>query len=175
MAKFNFPKNPGTQRENPFEDAQGDNPYSDGTTEPAVPIAENAFAVPADSTERPYTPGDYEQVTVPNAEGALRLAIIGLIPAAVGVIGVGIAIAGSFGWTTPLFYALPLQFTALALALPACIIARRDLRAIKAKAMDDSGRGKSRVALCLGACGIVLGAAPVLLYFGLMIFYFLNQ
>jgi len=174
MAKFNFPKNPGTQRENPFQDARGENPFSDGGPPAGEKIAENLFAAPVDSPERPYVPGDYEKNLVPNAKGALRLAILGLVPAAVGVIGSAIGIMASGSWMLPLFYALPLEFAALAAAIPACIIARRDLRAIKAGAMSDAGRGKSRLAFWMGAAGTLLGTAPVVLYFGFVIAYFLS-
>ena len=96
MAKFEFPKNPGTQRENPFEDAKGENPYSDGTTQaPDKAIKENVFAGPADSAGRSYTPGDYEAILVPNPKVALGLAIVGMVLSACGVIGAGLAIAGS--------------------------------------------------------------------------------
>ena len=169
MAKFRFPRNPGTNRESPFEDARGDNPYSDGDAPPSKAIAENAFATPSDSEQRPYTPSDYEAILVPNAKGALFLAIVGLVPATIGVIGAGIAIASSGNWTTPLFYALPLQFAGMAAAVPACIIARRDLRAIKAGAMDDAGHGTSRLALWLGAFGVLAGAAPAVIYFAILI------
>jgi len=75
----------------------------------------------------------------------------------------------------PLFYALPFEFAALAAALPACIIARRDLRAIKAGAMSAAGRGTSRLAFWIGAAGVLLGTAPVVLYFALLIAYFLSS
>ena len=175
MAKFEFPQNPGTERENPFEDARGDNPFSDGTPEPSDPIAENLFAGPADSAARPYSPGDYEAILVPNAKGAMRLAILGLVPAVLGVIGAAIGIVATGEWTTPLFFALPSQFGALAAALPACIIARRDLRAIKAGAMSGEGRRKSRFAFWMGASGVLLGAVPVLLYFSILIAYYVTS
>lgn len=175
MSKFKFPQNPGTERQNPFEDARGDNPFSDGAPHPSSAIAENLFAAPADSAERPYVPGDYAAILVPNAQGAMRLAILGMVLSAAGVIGAGLGIVGSGNWTTPLFFALPAQFAALAAAVPACIIARRDLRAIKAGAMNDAGRGKSRFAYWMGAGGILLGAAPVVLYFALLIAYALTS
>jgi len=173
MAKFEFPKNPGTQRENPFEDAQGDNPYSNGEAQPADGIKDNVFAGPADSADRSYEPGDYEAILVPNPKGALRLAIAGLVLSACGVIGAGLAIAGSGNWVTPLFYVLPLQFASLAVAAPAGIIARRDLRAIKAGAMSDEGRGKSLFALCAASAAGILGSVPVLIYFWILITQFI--
>ena len=172
MAKFKFPKNPGTQRENPFQDESGDNPYSDETTQSPQAIKDNLFAGPADSAGRSYTPNDYETILVPNPKGAFRLAVAGLVLSSTGVVGVGIAIAGSGTWMTPLFYALPLQFAALAAAAPACIIAWRDLRAIKAGAMDDAGRGKSRQAFWLGAVAGLLSGSPVAIYFALLIISF---
>lgn len=165
MAKFEFPKNPGTERENPFEDARGENPFSDGTPEPSSSVAENVFAPPEDSEGRSYTPGDYEAIMVPNAKGARRLAILGVVPAGLGAIAAAIGVAATGGWLTPLFYALPFQFAALATSVPACIIARRDLRAIKAGAMSDAGRSTSRFALRLGLFGTLVGALPVVLYF----------
>jgi len=172
MAKFEFPKNPATHRENPFKDAEGENPFSDDTTQSPQAIKDNLFAGPADSVGRSYSPNDYEAILVPNPKGALRLAVAGLVLSGTGVVGVGIAIAGLGTWITPLFYALPLQFTALAAAAPACIIARRDLRAIKAGAMNDAGRGKSRLALWLGAAAGVVGGSPVVIYFALLFISF---
>ena len=92
-------------------------PMSTASPEPSAAIAENLFAAPADSAERPYVPGDYEAILVPNAKGAMRLAILGMVLSAAGVIGAGIGIAGSGNWTTPLFFALPAQFAALAAAV----------------------------------------------------------
>ena len=169
MAKFEFPKNPGTQRETPFKDSLGENPFSDGTAQSTDAIKEDLFEGPADSAERPYLPSDYESVLVPNPEGAWRLAVAGLVLSGLGVVGAGIAIVGSGNWIMPLFFILPLQFAGLAIAAPACIIARRDLRAIKAGAMSDAGRRKSRLALWLGACAGLLGSFPVVIYFALLI------
>jgi hypothetical protein len=175
MGKFEFPKNPGTQRENPFEDAQGDNPYSDGEAQPVDAIKDSIFAGPADSADRSYKPGDYEAILVPNPKGALRLAIAGMVLSACGVIGAGFAIAGTGTWITPLFYVLPLQFASLAFATPAGIIARRDLRAIKAGAMSGEGRGKSRLAFWFAAGAGLLGTVPVVIYFGLKIYYLFSD
>ncbi len=175
MAKFEFPNNPGTKRENPFEDAQGENPYSDGTSQPAESIKGNIFEGPSDSADRSYTPGDYEAILVPNPKGALGLAIAGLVLSSCGVIGASLAIFGSGIWISPLFFVLPLQFAALAVAVPALIIASRDLRAIKAGAMTDAGRGKSRVAYWMAAGAAMLGSAPVVIYFGILITQFLSS
>jgi hypothetical protein len=174
MAKFEFPKNPGTHRENPFEDAKGDNPFTDGTTQPPEAIKDSVFEAPTDSAGRSYTPSDFEAILVPNPKGALGLAIAGLVLSACGVIGAGLAIMGSGVWTTPLFYVLPLQFGAMAVAFPAGIIARRDLRAIKAGAMSDAGRGKSRLAFWIATGAGLLGSVPVVIYFGLLLSYFLT-
>ena len=171
MAKFEFPQNPGTQRENPFEDEQGANPFSDGTPVADEPIADNLLAVTDESPQRSYTPDDYEAILIPSAQRALLLAILGLVPACLGVVGAAFAILASSAWTSALFFAMPLQFAALAFAIPACIFARRDLRAMKAGAMDGAERGKSRLALAIGVCGVLLGSAPVLLYLGLLIWF----
>ena len=37
--------------------------------------------------------------------------------------------------------------------------------------MSDEGRSKSRLAFGLGACGILLGTTPVLIYFGMLVYY----
>ncbi len=171
MAKFEFPRNPGTDRGSPFEDAEGNNPFSDGTSPPAETSHDNLFAAPASGEPRPYTPGDYETALVANSRGALVLGIIGAGMSAMGVIGVVLGIAGVGTWLVPLFYALPVQFAALAVAIPAWMIAGRDLRAMKAGAMKAEGRRQSRFALVLGIAGTVLGAIPVVLYFGILIYF----
>ena len=169
MAKFEFPKNPGTDRKSPFVDERGGNPFSDGIAAPAEAITENAFAPPADASGRSHTPGDYEATMVPHAKRALGLAITGLLLSGVGVLGAGLSMLGSAVWITPLFIFLPVQFAALALAMPACIMARRDLVAMKAGAMPDDYFGKARLAWWLGIIGLLLGAIPVVGYFGLLI------
>jgi len=175
MAKFEFPRNPGTRRDNPFENAAGENPYSDGSNESDEAIAENVFATPADgSGERAFSPGDYEAILVPNSRRALRLAIVGIVPAGLGMIGAGVGIIAVGAWLTPLFVVLPLQFIGMGAAVPAFIIARRDLRAIKAGAMINEGKSKLRLAYWLAACGTLLGALPIGLYFGLLIYVAIN-
>ncbi len=170
MAKFKFPRNPGTDRTSPFEDEHGDNPFSDGTPAPAKVIPGNLFSAPEDGEGRSYTPDDYEAALVPNSNRSLVLAIIGVVMSALGVGGVGLGIAGVGTWASPLFVALPVQFAALATAAPACIMATRDLRAMRAGAMSRDSRRKSRLALVLGVCGILLGATPVVAYFALLFY-----
>lgn len=174
MSKFEFPQNPGTQRENPFEDERGANPFSDGQPDAEDPITANAFAAPAATDdERPYVPGDYQAVQVTSVKSARRLAILGIVLAGLGVLVAGIAITATGSWITPLFFVLPLEFAALAAALPACIIARRDLRAIKAGAMDQESLGKLRFAFWLALGGVLTSILPVVLYFAMLVAGFL--
>ena len=175
MAKFNFPRNPGTDRENAFKDAEGQNPFSDGQPPPAEPITENVFATPASAEDRPYTEGDFQEVLVPSANTAFWLAVAGVALSGLGVVCAGAAIAVTANWSTPLFFALPVQFAALAVALPAWIIAARDLRAMRAGAMSKDSLRRCRLAYWMGCFGTLMGALPVMGYFGLWIAYFLSS
>lgn len=171
MAKFKFPRNPNADRENPFEDEQGANPFGDDTKAEGEPATEdNPYAAADVSAAQPYQPGEYETF-LPNRGGLVWwLGIIGggiqmlaIIVAAIAILVVGDYLEG-------IAYGLPGQLIGIAISIPAWIMGHSDMQAIAAGAMEEEGRRATRWGWLLGILGTLLGASQLFLYFGLLIF-----
>lgn len=175
MSKFKFPRNPNADRENPFEDGQGANPFGDDAApvtgaESSTDAEENPYAAAESSAAQPYKPGDYETFQPNRGKLVWRLGLAGfcLQILAIIVAVLAIIIIGDFLEGTA--YALPGQFIGLAISVPAWIMGQVDAKAIAAGAMEEGGRRATRWGLLLGALGTLLGAGQLFLYFGLVIF-----
>lgn len=175
MAKFKFPKNPGADRENPFEDKDGVNPFCEGTTQQEQGTTEqaeesNPYASAESNAVQPYQPGDYETFLPNRGTLVCTLGIVGfliqLIAIAVAVIAV-VAVGDSL---EGIAYGLPGQLIGLAVCIPGWIMGHSDVRAIDAGAMEEGGLRATRWGLRLGVVGTLLGAGQLFLYFGLLFF-----
>ena len=105
---------------------------------------ENVFAASQVADEQPFQP---EYLTTQTHRGTLLLvlAILGLTGNAAGTI----ALSGV------LTMALMLPFLAIFPAGAAWLLANEDLRAMRLGAMDASGEGLTRIAMWMGAGGVV--------------------
>ncbi|MDA1055605.1 MAG: hypothetical protein O3C40_34855 [Planctomycetota bacterium] len=175
MAKFKFPRNPNADRENPFEDAQGANPFGDGPA-PAIDAnretsaEQNPYAAAESGPVQPYRPGDYETF-LPNRSALVWW--LGFIGCAIQLLAIAVAVlaivaVGEF--LEGMIYGLPGQLIGLAVSVPAWILGHSDVAAILAGAMEEGGRRATRWGLWLGIIGTLLGTSQLLLYFGLLIF-----
>src|SRR5688572_26272122 len=106
--------------------------------------AENVFAAAQVGDEQPFQP---EYLTTQKHRGMLLLvlAILGLAGNAAGTI----ALSGVFKMT------LMLPFLAILPAGGAWLLGHEDLRAMRLGAMDASGEGLTRIAMWMGAAGVL--------------------
>lgn len=175
MAKFKFPRNPNADRENPFEDEQGANPFGDN----AAPVIDgesqtvgeqNPYAAAESNAVQPYRPDDYETF-LPN-RGAL-VWWLGLIGCCIQLLAIVVAVLAIFAvgdFLEGMAYGLPGQLIGLAFSIPAWIMGQTDVKAITAGAMEEGGRRATRWGLWLGLVGTLLGASQLFLFFGLVLF-----
>ena len=175
MAKFKFPRNPNADRENPFEDEQGVNPFGDDAApaidaESQTPADQNLYSTAESSEVQPYRPGDYETF-LPN-RGALVwwlgfigccIQLLAIVVAAIAVMAVGEVLQG-------MAYALPGQLIGIAVSAPGWIMGQSDVKAIAAGAMEEGGWRATRWGLWLGIIGTLLGASQLFFFFGLLIY-----
>jgi len=124
------------------------------------PFADTGEAVPGNDAGNPYTASlaqrqpaspeaGYEQ-TLPQRGGLLVLFSSITLTAAL--------------LTVPLAnYCLPLGLPLLAISIPALLMAHRDLKAMRAGAMDPSGNGSTRVAWYLAASAVGFNLLNVVL------------
>jgi hypothetical protein len=140
-----------------FRDKNGQDPFADETGE--NPFADEEEEVPAEVIEGPYATSAVAQDYRPEFDAVLPHR--GRLWLWTSVIGLIMALAG-----LPLFFAygVPLGLFALALTLPACLLAWKDHHAIRRGAMDPTGRAATWWAMFLGALGTVLGMANVVIF-----------
>lgn len=175
MAKFNFPQNPNADRENPFEDGQGANPFGDDAA-PArgdgsqVAADGNLYATNESSAVQPYRPGDYETFLPSRGGMVLWLGVVGCCLQLLAIVVSVLAILSVGEFLEGMAYGLPGQLLGLAVSLPALIMGQTDVKAIAAGAMEASGRRATRWGLGLGIVGVLLGASQLILFFGLLLF-----
>jgi len=175
MAKFKFPRNPNADRENPFEDEQGANPFGDDKTpaidaESQTAAKQNPYAAVESSDVQPYRPGDYETF-LPN-RGALVwwLGLIGCCIQLLAIVVAVLAIVWVGDFLEGMAYGLPGQLIGLAVSIPAWITGQIDVKAIAAGAMQEGGQRATRWGFWLGIVGTLLGLSQLFLFFGLLIF-----
>jgi hypothetical protein len=131
---YQFPEDP--EQSNPFAEpaeaelVASDNPYSTS----AAPATSSAPVV-----------GNYH--TTMQSRGGLLL-------------GMGLfSLIGSLGGLPLGFYCFPIGVLVIALSLPTWLMAREDLRAMNAGAMETSGRGTTKVAWVLALISTLLALA----------------
>ncbi len=168
MARFKFPRQPLAQHDNPFQDESGKNPFSDESPVEALPdvpaAADNVYAPAAGPSTGPSPPVHYEAMLPNRSRSVLFCGATGAVLAALGVLGVLLGLTGSGTLRSALFFCLPLHLFGLTAALPAWIRGAADLRAIKAGAMDASGRRNTRIGLVLGIGAAVAAVVPLTLF-----------
>ncbi|MEO8495134.1 MAG: hypothetical protein ABI614_08690 [Planctomycetota bacterium] len=175
MAKFNFPRNPNADRENPFEDERGANPFGDDAA-PASGAAdqmddeENPYAAAEPSAAQPYLPGDYETFLPNRGSFVCSLGVIGCGIQLLAIVVAVLAILAVGEFLEGMAYGLPGQLIGLAVSVPAWIMGQVDMKAIAAGAMEDRGRRATRWGLLLGILGTLLGASQLFLFFGLVLY-----
>lgn len=175
MAKFRFPRNPNADRENPFEDEQGANPFGDdsASAEDAAPREDaesNAYATAESNAVQPYEPGDYETFLPSRGPLVFWLGVIGCGIQLLAVIVAVLAILAVGEFLEGMAYGLPGQLIGLAVSVPAWIMGQSDVRAMAAGAMEANGRRATRWGLWLGILGTLGGTSQLFLFLGLVIF-----
>ena len=151
---YQFPNHPGQPRPNPFAGADGKNPFADS----ASPPASGAESIDAN----PYGASNSAAVTVSQPqEFEAILSHRGSTVFWFGLSGVLATIVGSLC----LFWVwLPVSIFALCFSIPAWLWGRHDLRAMRAGAMDNSGRRPTRAGYVMGIVGsLAAGLSSVLL------------
>jgi len=166
MAKFEFPHNPGTNREDPFADENGNNPFADEdasageTVDPSGSGDGNVYGASDRGSAPAYRPGDYVMMLPHRGGRVLTYGVCGLSLSALSLLFGALALSGTFSdWTG--FSAIPLQLIALAVAVPAWILGHQDLRAIKAGAMDDAELGRTRLGYAFGIVAVLIAVAAL--------------
>jgi hypothetical protein len=159
MAKFEFPRNPGTEAKHAFTDDDGSNPFSDAGSKPQAAEA-NPFSSP--TAESSYVATEYETQLADRSGQVFFWGVIGLMLSLLGIFAAVLCVAGS-GWAWGLFYALPIQCVSLAISFPAWTMGHRDSVAISSKAMEDCGKSRTAAGLRMGQLAVALSLLPVAL------------
>ena len=148
---YEFPNHPGKPRPNPFQGADGLNPFADSAA-PSMPTESNPYAASSEPAAAVVQPGQYSAI-VPHRGGTVFwFGLTGLL-------------ASTFGSLCLLCW-LPLPIFALSLTIPAWIMGRHDLRAMKVGAMDGNGRGQTRAGYVMGIIGSLVAGTLCLLIVG---------
>ncbi len=162
---FRYPEHPNTNRVDPFRDEQGRNPFADADadTETARP-SENPYTPSEQTQSHSYQPGGY----VTNEPGRGRLLFL---MSSLGFVATAMAAGGMI-----IAFLLPEQYLGLILSGvtgplllggAACwavwLLARYDLAAMRAGAMERDTERKTLWAHRLGVAGTLLAVVPVLM------------
>jgi hypothetical protein len=91
------------------------------------------------------------------------LGVTGAFLTAVSLLIVGIVAASTRTWTAEMVYACPTALLGIALSLPAWIMGHHDLAAIRAGALESSGRGRVQIGHRCGVAGTILGVVVLVL------------
>ena len=149
MPSFQLPRNPDDFRKPSITDEQGKNRFAeaDGELDSSAPLSDNLFTSPQADDQPAYQPDGYLPALRHRDSLIFSLSIIALLGTAASV------------WA--LMYNQPFAIVNLALTLPPLIMGHLDLKAIKAGAMDPSGRqitkiGFSIALLCTAATAILI-------------------
>lgn len=172
MTSPQFPRRPES-KPNPF--ASGPNPFADSVSPAESPPApsspaqsspgkNNVYATQMQSSVQPYRPVEYEQSLPDRSSLVLRFGIFGASLTGLNLI-VAALLAFSGDWFSMMVYCVPMGSFGLASAIPAWHMARADMRAIRAGAMDRRGEFRTRVAWWLGSVATMAGVSPVLVGF----------
>ena len=156
---FEYPKHPNTGRTDPFHDEQGRNLFADDG--PQAETNENPYGVSGQDAALTYQAHEYETVFPHRGRRVFGLGITGAIMASLGATGT-VACFLSLGGGSLLPLSAGLLILGLPLAWSAWIMGRHDLRAIRAGAMDETGRRKTRLGHVLGMAGTLIAIAPVI-------------
>jgi hypothetical protein len=147
---FRYPDHPNTNRTDPFQDADGKNPFADGEATPEK-AADNPYAA-SPANEPGFASADPYQVVYPHrGRSVFWLGVVGCCCA------LGAVLAGGGSLATPsaatVFLAmlcLLLLIVSLTAGGTAWMFGRLDLRAIRAGAMDSAGMKMTRRGHLLG-------------------------
>lgn len=156
---FDYPKHPLSDRQDPFKDQQGKNPFGDDEPIEAAPADDNAFA----STGGPsYREAGFETTLQPRGHSVFALGVIGLSTSVIGGGGLLLALVlqGDLNATSFSFCALCLVIALIA-SWPAWMMGRTDLAAMKMGAMNSEGLRRTRWGHHLGLIGMLICASPV--------------
>jgi len=161
---FEYPKHPKTNHRNPLRDESGDNPFVDeGADEDA---GENPYAASAEASGVSYRPEGYETTLVSRGRLVFWLGAIGLSGSAIGTTGtVLIFLASSAAAGTWVYFCAAMLPLGLAMSFSAWLLGSRDLRAIRAGAMEGSGSERTRRGRTMGMVGSLVAVAPVVYVF----------
>jgi hypothetical protein len=140
----------------PFSDEHGRNPYADEAQEAAAAVRDDPYAAPSGESYV-HRPGDFETF-LPHRGG--RLFLMAVVSLLVGLVGI------------PVWYLFSAPFGILAFvgAVPVCVMAVGDLRAMRMRAMDRAGHRLSLWALLLGVLAALLASVNAALIVGRIIF-----
>jgi hypothetical protein len=158
-----FPGSPEIDDTSPFEDEHGQNPFSDH--EPPPPAQDNPYGGPASSSSRSYQPDDFETIYPSRSWLVLLCGVTGVILVTIGVSVSVVALLTAAEWAEGLMYGVPFNLMGVFASAPAWVLGRHDRRAMKAGAMDSTGRRGTTVGYILGVLGTLAGAAPVAAFF----------
>ena len=156
---YQVPNHPGQPRPNPFAGADGTNPFADSASSPASAAESadaNPYAASGSSVESVAQPQAFETILSHRGGTVFWLGLIGLLGATV-------------GWLCLLVW-MPVPLFALCLSIPAWLMGRNDLRAMKAGAMDNSGWRQTRAGYVMGMIGSLIAGVVSALLIGFVIY-----
>jgi hypothetical protein len=161
---FRFPEHPNTNRTDPFRDDQGRNPFAEGpSADEQQPVAANPYTS-GQASRNSYVPTGYEQTERSRGKLLIVIATVGcgFSALAAASIGVGLLVPGISSGGLLLFAAGPLLLGTAA-SCSAWLLARHELRAVRAGAMPPDDYRRTRRALICGVAGTLIALLPVVI------------
>lgn len=173
MSKPKFPKNPGINRPNPFEDETGENPFGDAA--PPIEMERgsadaNPYATAEEQLVQPYQPEGYETFLPHRGSLVYRLGAAACWVQALSILVAAVAAAIVGELYDGLIYGTPTQLFGLALSVPAWVLGHSDSAAIAAGAMDQDGQHETSRGLWLAIAATMVGCLQLGLLVGLSIY-----
>lgn len=150
---------------NPFQDSGGNNPFADSSVSGGA-ANDDPFAGPAAPPRSSEVPEYVTQL----ADRSKTVIAYGSLALGMSIFGVVVAVFG-FASTRGGMPALPVSCLSLAIAMPAWLFGRADLRAMSVGAMENTNLARVRLGFRLATVAIVLSVIPIIL---LIVVFFLS-
>jgi hypothetical protein len=156
----------------PFD---GPNPFADNAGPPIpFPPSSDPLAGPAVAEVQPFQPVDIELTQSDRSYRVLLFGVLGSAFVAMSLLIATVVMATTGRLAEELVYCWPTDLLGLSLCIPAWVMARSDLQAIRAGAMDQAGWRRTRIAYWCGFLGSILATLPFLAVIVAIVMSFLS-
>lgn len=159
MSRRRFPHSP-EPLPRPFDGER--NSFADDVTT-SFASSTNPLETSTVDEVQPFKPAEYVVSLPGRSQRILFCGVAGALFVGASLLILVMVLATSPWLSVEMVYTWPTDLLGLALCLPALMMGRSDLRAIRAGAMDAAGIRRTRIGFWCGFLGTLFGAVPFLL------------